>query len=294
MRRMTPLLVCCLLTLSTSMAAAEDPVFSGPQVGETLAPLKMIGVYDQSAGKEIDPVSVADGKPTLMVFVHKLTRPGFALTRAITNYAESQSKHGAIAGIVWLDDDRAKAEEYLVRARKSLNLKVPVGISVDGGEGPGAYGLNRNVELTILVAKDNKVTANFALIQPSVTEAARIAGELAKLIEQPPPDQKQMEQLAYPGAMMRSRTARSNASASELRNLMRRVIAAGSDQAALATAVKQIEDWVADDKQRQAALGQMAAAAMERGAGSEAAQKQIKTWKEKFSEKEPAPENKEK
>ena len=66
-------------------------------------------------------------------------------------------------------DDKAKAEEYLTRARQSLNFIAPVGISVDGGEGPGAYGLNRNVELTILIANQNQVTANFAIVQPSVT-----------------------------------------------------------------------------------------------------------------------------
>ena len=60
---------------------------------------------------------------------------------------------------------------------------VPIGISVDGKEGPGAYGLNRNVTLTVLVGKDNVVTANFALIQPSIpADAPKILAEVVKLI----------------------------------------------------------------------------------------------------------------
>ena len=58
-----------------------------------------------------------------------------------------------------------------------------IGVSVDGNEGPGAYGLNRAVTLTILVAKDNIVTANFALVQPSLpADAPRVLGEVVKLI----------------------------------------------------------------------------------------------------------------
>ena len=297
MRSLTTLCLFCLLTLS-SLASGEDPVFSGPQIGETLAPLKVVGVYDRSAGKEIDPVAVAAGKPTLLVFVHKLTRPGMALTRAVTNYAASQASNGAVGAIVWLDDDKAKAEEYLTRARSSLNMQVPVGVSVDGGEGPGAYGLNRNVELTILVAKDNKVTANFALVQPSVTEAAKIAGELARLIDQPPPEQKQMEKLAFPNAeMMRDRMRRTAnnprpAAANPLRLLMQQLILAGSDETAMAVAVKQIDDWVGDDETRQASLGKMATAVLDRGLGSEAAQKTIKKWKEQYATKESTTEGK--
>ena len=191
----------CLVTAAIAMAAsavalADDPVFSGPQVGETLTPFEVLSVYGDTAGTRVDPIKLAGGEPTLLVFVHKLTRPGIALTRAITGYAVSQKSHRVRSGIVWLDDDKAAAEAYLTRAAGSLNFVVPVGVSVDGGEGPGAYGLNRNVELTILVAENDIVKANFALVQPSVTEAAKIAAELAKLIGQPAPNQKRLEETA--------------------------------------------------------------------------------------------------
>ena len=190
----------------TNVGWGDDPVFSGPQVGEPLAPLEVVGVYDRMSGQKWDLVAEANGKPTLIVFVHSVTRPGMALARALTDYANSLQEQGVYVAVVWLHEDRAKAEEFLTRARQSLNLHVPVGISVDGIEGPGAYGLNRNVELTILVAKESLVVANFALVQPSVTEAAKIAAELAKLAGTPPPTSEQLEKMAYPGgAAMRMR-----------------------------------------------------------------------------------------
>ncbi|MCA9140422.1 MAG: hypothetical protein KDB00_26810 [Planctomycetales bacterium] len=196
-----------------SIAYCDDPVFSGPQPGEKLTELKLQGVYDDLAGKEFDPIADAKGKPTLLVFVHKLTRPGLGLARGVTDYAKSLDEPQSFAAVAWLDDDKANAEQFLTRVRKSLNLKVPVGISVDGGEGPGSYGLNRNVELTVLIAKDNKVVANFALIQPSMSDGVAIAGAFAKLLDKQPPTMEELQKIAYPGRAMdmRGRPARGQA-----------------------------------------------------------------------------------
>jgi hypothetical protein len=190
-----------LIGTAPSESRGEDLVFSGPQVGEKLTELKLVGVYDDSAGKEFDPVADAQGKPTLLVFVHKLTRPGLGLARGLTSYAKSLDVPDSYTAIAWLDDDKAKAEQFLNRARSSLNLQVPVGVSVDGGEGPGSYGLNRNVELTVLVADKNKVLANFALIQPSMSDGVKIAGEFAKALGKEPPTAEQLQEIAYPGRM---------------------------------------------------------------------------------------------
>lgn len=185
-----------------SSGHADDPVFSGPQAGEKLTKLKLMGVYDDLAGKEFDPVADAEGKPMLLVFVHKLTRPSMALTRGVTGYAKSMDDSAAYTAIAWLDDDKAKAEQYLVRARKSLNFAVPLGVSIDGGEGPGSYGLNRNVELTVLVADKNKVLANFAIVQPSMSDGVKIAAELAKALGEKPPTEDELVKIARPGQRM--------------------------------------------------------------------------------------------
>lgn len=294
MRSLKSALFCCLfLGISSSALPAADPVFSGPQVGERLAPFKVTAVYDEAEGKAVDPITLSAGKPSMLVFVHKLSRPGIALTRSLTDYANRQSRNGAAAAIVWLDDDQSKAEAYLKRARKSLNFSVPVGVSVDGLEGPGAYGLNRNVELTILVAKDSEVTANFALVQPSVTEAAKIAAELAKLVGQPAPQQAEMEKLAHPAAAMKRRMKQDqaerpdprNESRNELRALMKSLVAPGISKSEMDNATKAIEKWVGENKQRQSSLAKMGSAVLDRGMGSKDAQATVKQWVETFSSK---------
>ncbi len=284
LRIIVPLVI---LLVGNQYFAAADPVFSGPQPGETLVSFQVVAVYGENAGQEIDPIKLAGGKPTLLVFVHKLTRPGIALARGLSSYGKSQTD--AASGIVWLDDDKAAAENYLNRAKTSLNFTAPVGISVDGGEGPGAYGLNRNVELTILIANKNQVTANFALVQPSVTEGPKIAGELAKLLHQAAPTAAEFEKLAYPGGGMMARRKmpdEPSRPAGDLRSLMKNVIAADVSESDLRDAIKAIDRWVGDNRARQAQLGQMAGAVLERGMGSQLAQTQIKAWHEKYGSKE--------
>ncbi|MEM8667004.1 MAG: hypothetical protein AAGG48_05780 [Planctomycetota bacterium] len=270
-----------LFASSAIIRADDDPVFSGPQVGEKLVPFKVIAVGGPQTGAEVDPIARGEGKPMLLVFVHKLTRPGIALAKGLTGYATSLE--GAATGIVWLDDDKAKAEAYLTRARNSLNFVAPIGVSVDGGEGPGAYGLNRNVELTILVAKENKVTANFALVQPSVTEASKIAAELAKLLDKPAPTAEQLAKYISPRMqpnMQRGqrRPGASNNGGDELRTLMRGLINAADDDAS-DKAIKAIDEWIGKEDGRRAQVKRMANAVLERGLGSEKVQEQLKKWR---------------
>lgn len=180
------------LALSASGGVFDDPVFSGPQVGEKLPPFKARGVFDAEAGKEIDFVGRAGERPLVLVFVHEANRPSIALTRILTTYTAGRAKDGLHTGIVWLADDATEAEAALKRMRHALAKDAPIGISPDGKEGPGGYGLNRNVTLTVLVSKGGRVSANFALVQPSLQadlpkilkEVVKVAGgEVPKLPE---------------------------------------------------------------------------------------------------------------
>jgi hypothetical protein len=133
----------------------------------------------------------ADGKPIVLIFVHDVNRQSIGMTRILSQYTVSRAKDGLHTGVVWLHDDATEAENTLKRVRHALAAKAPIGVSPDGREGPGSYGLNRNVMLTILVGKEGKVTGNFALVQPSLQadlpkilkSVAAVAGANAALEE---------------------------------------------------------------------------------------------------------------
>lgn len=163
-------------------------VFSGPQPGEKLPPLNVRIVMGHNAGQEVDIVSDALGKPTFLVFMNEWNEQVAELMRVITLYAEQKGTPQLVTTVVWLTSDPSDLGVKLERARPHMPRNTPVGMSLDGPEGPGAYGLNRHVQMTILVADRNVVTSNFALVQPSVNgDAVNVLRALVKVIGGKPP-----------------------------------------------------------------------------------------------------------
>ena len=74
--------------LAASALAAEK---SGPQVGEKITPFTIRGVLDDEAGKNIDLVKDAAGKPLVLFFIHERTRPSIGLARLVLNEAADRS-----------------------------------------------------------------------------------------------------------------------------------------------------------------------------------------------------------
>jgi hypothetical protein len=186
------------LVVFNSNALADDRVFSGPQVGERLSPLRVQIAYDSDRKRELDLIKLAKGKPTLLVFVNQANRPAARLARTLLNYAEMRDNKRLFSALIWLSDDPSGAQQYLQKSISWWGVGPLVGISVDGVEGPGAYGLNRNVNVTVLVANKNVVTANYALVQPSETDAAKILGDVVKLIGGKTPSAAEVVFLSVP------------------------------------------------------------------------------------------------
>lgn len=199
MRRWMLVGICCLLGGLT--ARADDPVFSGPQAGEKLTPFKARAFSGPRAGEEVELPGPNEGKPTVLVFVHEITRPALQLIRPIDHFGAKWADLGLMTHVVWLAADPAQAEQFLDRAKNSLGLKSPVAIALGGVEGPGNYGLNRNVTLTILVANEGKVVANFAIVQPNETDAPKVLAEVAKLVDKPAPSTAEIKAELAPGTM---------------------------------------------------------------------------------------------
>lgn len=163
-------------------------VFSGPQPGEKLPPLKVRIVLGDKAGEKVDIVSDARGKPTFLIFMNEWNEDVAELMRVLTLYAEQKGKPELVTAVVWLTSDPNDLGAKLERARPHMPRNTPVGMSLDGPEGPGAYGLNRHVQMTILVADRNVVTSNFALVQPSINgDAVNVLRALVKVIGGKPP-----------------------------------------------------------------------------------------------------------
>ena len=124
-----------ILCLAGSLARADDPVFSGPQPGEKLTPFRVRAFSGPQAGEEVELPAPLEGKPTVLVFVHEITRPALQLIRPIDHYGAKWADRGLATRVVWLAADPAEAEAFLTRARGSLKLEFPGGHLAGRGRG---------------------------------------------------------------------------------------------------------------------------------------------------------------
>jgi hypothetical protein len=277
MLRLALLLLSCLAFLPP--LSAEEPaekVFSGPQPGERLTALKVRGLAGDAAGKEFDLAADSKGRPLFVIFVHERTRPSLGLARVLMNYAAKRAKDGLSSGLVFLSDDATAIENWVKVATAALPTGVPICLSTDGVEGPGAYGLNRKVALTVLIADKNKVTANFALIQPSVqADAPKIAKALVDAL-----GGGDVPTLAELGNRLERevRTA--------LRPLLMPLIKLDATPEEVEKAAAAVEKFVADNDAAKKELGDIGRMIIDAGKlkdyGTPVAQEYLKKWAEKY------------
>jgi hypothetical protein len=184
----------------TQEAPRPAAVFSGPQVGEKVAGFQVRELLGPRAGTTRDLVAEASGKPLVLFFLHEVTRPSVGLARLVLSYAASLQDQPLEAALVLLSADATQTQQWVERARGALPAGVPITGSLDGNEGPGSYGLNRHVAVTILVVKENRVTANFALIQPSMNvDGPKIAAAIAAVVGRPAPSWDDLQTMARSG-----------------------------------------------------------------------------------------------
>ncbi len=223
-----------LCLAGSAVAQTDEKVFSGPQPGEKTPPFKVLGITGSQAGTDFDVIEEIKGRPALVMFVHELTRPASQLMRPLDLYGAKLAEDGFATHLVWLAADRSAAEDRVRAVQGAIQFKSPISISLDGIEGPGSYGLNRKVALTILVAKDNKVVANYAITQPNETDAPKILEAMAKLVGKTPPT---LAELGADRANMRREPARPPAKTD--------TPTTDRPQVAAAESMKRLEDEVA-------------------------------------------------
>lgn len=174
-------------------ANQKNRLFSGPQSGEKLPTFQVKGID----GKKFDIAAHTDGKP-LVLFLQDANGVGIKglvnATRILLKIDRIHKRHiatnaeksnqGLNIGAVILADDIGELPEWGQRMFKDEIPNVVLkGISQDGREGPGSYGLNRNVSQTVIVVKDGKVQHNFAFTQPMLYADSHLLGAVAQAID---------------------------------------------------------------------------------------------------------------
>lgn len=284
-------LILAMMLARSGIVRGQEPVFSGPQVGEKLPPLAASGLTGELAGKSFEVLDKVDNKPALVIFFHNLTRPAFGMTRALAKFAETKKEAGLQTFVIFLTDDPTKTENWAANLPKQMPAGPTYCISTDGIEGPGAYGLNRNVILTVLVAKDGLVTFNSALVQPQLqADGPKILQAVVDVTGGGKvPDVKELEdaQKSMKGNS-RARNTDGRQEDPKFTELLRQVINKSADEAAVKKAAANVEAYVAEHEKARSELARISATIVGSGKitnyGTPAAQEIIRQWAEKYRE----------
>ena len=161
-------------------------IFSGPQPGEKLPAFTATSLAGDKKGKELDPITSAGNKLQVLFFqdVSRVAIAGlFSVMDAIGKIERKTDKDLQIT-CVFLSDDADSIRKGLRRGFSVLlerGIDV-VAVSQGGRDGPGAYGLNRTISQTIILARDGKVTRNFVFPEPLLYADPHVMGGIAELI----------------------------------------------------------------------------------------------------------------
>ncbi|MCA9190082.1 MAG: hypothetical protein R3E01_14350 [Pirellulaceae bacterium] len=263
-------------------AESSIEVFSGPQIGEPLPPFEARRVFGGGpAGEMVKVAQENEADATLILFVPELTRPVIGLTRGVCQYAQRQKEPGIRTTIVFLSQDITLLEQQLKRAQHAMPKDIEVAVSLDGPEGPGSYGLNRNVALTALVGKSGKVTANFALVQPSLqVDALKIATAIAEAVGNGDPPK--LEDVV-PAQMAMAGGVDDDTFRAKLAPVIRRT----ATEEQVDDAAKAVEEFAKENPAFAERVGTVARRIIDAGRlenyGTPHAQEYLKTWAESYA-----------
>jgi hypothetical protein len=171
----------------TSWSMAEE-VKSGLKVGED------VGAFDVTklAGAEDDSVKVGQqlcyrckngARPQVMVFTRSSDEKVLALVKKLDTELDKNSDKQLRAFVNYMGESKdAAADAAKKLATNSKTTRVPFVVPNEFENGPADYGLNAKAEVTILVAKDGKVTANHAYAKAKDLDVATIVKDIEKAV----------------------------------------------------------------------------------------------------------------
>ena len=161
-----------------------DVVYSGPQAGERLPPFVVTGLRGPFQGREFDPVAASVGAPSVIIFQDNsvVGQKGLLLAGPALERIAERAPDGLFVWTTFLVDDPSPRSIFEYDFMDEIVDVVQMGVSSEGRDGPGVYGLNRNVAMTILVARDGVVRHNFAFPQPMLYPDPHVMGAIAQVV----------------------------------------------------------------------------------------------------------------
>lgn len=170
------LTICLTLALAAGVAVAAE-LKSGLEPGKLIGPfdvVKCAGPDDNvKVGSELCYRCKYGARPMVMVFSRSTDDKVASLVKKLDGAVAANSSKQLAAFVNLLGSDRealeAKAKEFSASTKAS---NVPLVVPVEFENGPADYGINPTADVTVIVAKGGKVTANHGFAKGALDDAA--------------------------------------------------------------------------------------------------------------------------
>jgi hypothetical protein len=159
-----------LVMLPAVLLAEEPPCQSGPQPGQRPGPYSAYQATGPERGKQHCYICEAGDRPVVIIFARSMSDPLGRLLVQVDRAAAQPAHKDLRAWATFLSDDQPGLDPQLVEWSRRIGLRqLPLGVFEDR-LGPPAYRLSADADVTVLLAVNQKVVANFAFCKGELTE----------------------------------------------------------------------------------------------------------------------------
>jgi hypothetical protein len=170
-----------VLALAAS-AAAEGPCVSGPKPGKRPGPYSAVVSVGPQRGQSHCFICETANRPAVIVFARTLSAPLAKLARGLDKALATHKKAELRAWVTFLHDDQSTFDAKVVAwSKKHALRRLPLAVFEDL-DGPPAYKLTRDADVTVLLYVKQKVVRNFAFRAGELTDT-RLAAVLKAIPE---------------------------------------------------------------------------------------------------------------
>ena len=169
-------------SLFLAAVVAEEPVKSGPQVGQDVpGPFHPLNVTGAQAGKKNCLYCQNGAAPVAVVFARRLTPSVTKLIKKIDAATAENKKAGMGSFVVFLSNDEDLTKNLQALASKEkINNTI---LSIDNPAGPEQYRIAKDADVTVLLYKEFTVRSNCAFRAGELNEKgiSRILSDMPKI-----------------------------------------------------------------------------------------------------------------
>lgn len=157
--------------LFVPMAAGAEPLVSGLKSGQRPGPYAAIVCTGPERGKAHCFICEAADRPVAIVLARKMSDPLGKLVQGFDKALQTHKQAEMRGWVTFLYDDQSAVDAEVVRWGKTHGIRnVPLAVFEDP-DGPPAYRIAKEAEVTVLLSVKQKVVKNFSFRAGELTEA---------------------------------------------------------------------------------------------------------------------------